>query len=268
MKNNKGITLIALVITIVVLIILAGVAISLSLGENGIFNKAKLATESYANEQAKEEAEIAEMTGEIIKQVVGDIKNWECKIRITGSVRYGGYGGNNYDIQYVQGSKDYTISYIDGDISISPNTSELINGARDSWGKDYYNIGWGIDEVTILSFKYEGEQEGEETEITEMASEIIDQVVENSTEDNDLANWRCKIRITGSVRYGPLGANNYDTHYMQGSKDYTITYIDGNISISPNTSELINGERGYWPKDTYNVGWGIDSVEVISVECI
>ena len=34
--KNRGITLIALVITIVVLIILAGVTISLTLGENGI----------------------------------------------------------------------------------------------------------------------------------------------------------------------------------------------------------------------------------------
>lgn len=41
MRNQKGITLIALVITIVVLIILAGVAISLTIGNNGIFNKAK-----------------------------------------------------------------------------------------------------------------------------------------------------------------------------------------------------------------------------------
>ena len=37
--NNKGITLIALVITIVVLIILAAVAINLSIGENGLFRK-------------------------------------------------------------------------------------------------------------------------------------------------------------------------------------------------------------------------------------
>jgi len=65
MKNMKGITLIALVITIVVLIILAGVAINLSLGENGIFNKAKFASEEYANEQAREELEIGKMTNEI-----------------------------------------------------------------------------------------------------------------------------------------------------------------------------------------------------------
>jgi len=69
MKNMKGITLIALVITIVVLIILAGVAISLSLGENGIFNKAKYASEQYANEQSKEETEIAKLTNEIDSSV-------------------------------------------------------------------------------------------------------------------------------------------------------------------------------------------------------
>lgn len=43
MKQQKGITLIALVITIVVLIILAGVAISLTLSDQGIFNRAKQA---------------------------------------------------------------------------------------------------------------------------------------------------------------------------------------------------------------------------------
>ena len=39
-KNKKGITLIALVITIIVLLILAGIAISMLSGENGIINKA------------------------------------------------------------------------------------------------------------------------------------------------------------------------------------------------------------------------------------
>ena len=35
-KHNKGITLIALVITIIVLLILAGVSISLVVGNNGV----------------------------------------------------------------------------------------------------------------------------------------------------------------------------------------------------------------------------------------
>lgn len=54
MKQQKGITLIALVITIVVLIILAGVAISLTLTDNGIFNRAKQGRDMYKNASADE----------------------------------------------------------------------------------------------------------------------------------------------------------------------------------------------------------------------
>ncbi len=41
MKSNSGITLVALVITIIVLLILAGVSISLVVGDNGIMTRAK-----------------------------------------------------------------------------------------------------------------------------------------------------------------------------------------------------------------------------------
>ena len=44
MKNNKGITLIALVVTIIVLLILAGVSIAMLTGQNGILNRASQAT--------------------------------------------------------------------------------------------------------------------------------------------------------------------------------------------------------------------------------
>ena len=57
MKKNQGITLIALVITIIVLLILAGVAIAMLSGENGILRKATEAKtkteESALNEQIK-----------------------------------------------------------------------------------------------------------------------------------------------------------------------------------------------------------------------
>ena len=59
-KNNKAITLIALIITIVVLIILATVVINLSLGQNGLFNKAKIASQEYKNAQDEENIKIAE----------------------------------------------------------------------------------------------------------------------------------------------------------------------------------------------------------------
>ena len=60
-KFNNGITLIALIITIVILIILAGVAINLTVGENGIFNKAKFAKEKYTNEEYLEQEQLNEI---------------------------------------------------------------------------------------------------------------------------------------------------------------------------------------------------------------
>ena len=71
-KKIAGITLIALVITIVVLIILAGVLINISLGNNGLFNKAKTAKEMYTNAQNYEETEIAKMTNSIDGYVDGN----------------------------------------------------------------------------------------------------------------------------------------------------------------------------------------------------
>ena len=55
MKNRKGITLIALVITIVILLVLAGVAIS-SIGSNGLFSKAKESAFKSKMAAYKEEA--------------------------------------------------------------------------------------------------------------------------------------------------------------------------------------------------------------------
>ena len=40
LKENKGVTLVALVITIIVLLILAGVTLSMVMGDSGIFGKA------------------------------------------------------------------------------------------------------------------------------------------------------------------------------------------------------------------------------------
>ena len=66
-SNRNGITLIALVITIVVLIILASVAITLSLGDNGIFKKATKAKENTQLAQNEESMQIAETTNSIDK---------------------------------------------------------------------------------------------------------------------------------------------------------------------------------------------------------
>lgn len=57
--KNKGITLIALVITIVVLLILAGISISFLVGDNGILNKAKTAKQNSDLAGQEEENRLA-----------------------------------------------------------------------------------------------------------------------------------------------------------------------------------------------------------------
>ena len=57
--NAKGVTLIALVITIIILLILSGVAIATLTGENGLFARAKQAKENYSISSAKEKLQLA-----------------------------------------------------------------------------------------------------------------------------------------------------------------------------------------------------------------
>lgn len=61
----RGITLISLVITIVVLIILAALSINLSLVNKGSFNRAKTVKEVYANVQTQKEIDISKRTNNI-----------------------------------------------------------------------------------------------------------------------------------------------------------------------------------------------------------
>ena len=67
-KTNKGITLIALVITIIVLLILAGVSINMLLGENGLITNTQNAISKHKEEQLKEQAILAVLEAEIEKQ--------------------------------------------------------------------------------------------------------------------------------------------------------------------------------------------------------
>ena len=70
--KNKGITLVALVITIIILVILAGVAIT-ALTQTGLFENAKQAKNAMENAEMKEndvlssyENKVNELTGEIV----------------------------------------------------------------------------------------------------------------------------------------------------------------------------------------------------------
>ena len=58
---QRGITLIALIITIILMLILAGVVLTLTIGENGLFSTAKYAREKWNNSVEQENRELDEL---------------------------------------------------------------------------------------------------------------------------------------------------------------------------------------------------------------
>lgn len=65
LKNQKGITLVALVITIIVLLILAGTAITLTINQGGLFNKTNEAAHSWNNSVQNEQTTMTNLMEQI-----------------------------------------------------------------------------------------------------------------------------------------------------------------------------------------------------------
>ena len=84
-SKQNGITLIALIITIIVMLILTGVTLSITLGDNGLVNKAKEATEA---------TEVAMDRELLLSAVVGTIDN-NGKVNLGAIVLPEGFTGSN-----------------------------------------------------------------------------------------------------------------------------------------------------------------------------
>ena len=115
MKEQKGITLIALVITIIVLLILAGVSIAMLTGENGILTKATTAKTNTIEAELKEQVSLA--LGEIIAdQETTDIKTTETNgvaALIAAKMTKNGYtttAKSATELETTKNSKKYTIT--------------------------------------------------------------------------------------------------------------------------------------------------------------
>lgn len=77
-RKNAGITLVALVITIIVLLILAGITVA-QLSKNGLFENAKLAKEKEQAAKDKEDAELINYDNEINSYING-YRDYETEI--------------------------------------------------------------------------------------------------------------------------------------------------------------------------------------------
>ena len=91
-QTQKGITLIALIITIIVMLILVAVTLVITLGENGIIAKARTAKEQQANRTELENLAFSSEEAEnSINDLVYDGKAWNINTgdKVSDSIKYG-----------------------------------------------------------------------------------------------------------------------------------------------------------------------------------
>ncbi len=69
--TGKGITLVALVVTIIILLIIAGITINLTVGQSGILTRAQEAGKNYQEAAKKDEEDLEKFLGEVDNIIVG-----------------------------------------------------------------------------------------------------------------------------------------------------------------------------------------------------
>ena len=189
MKKNKGITLVALVVTIVVLLILAGVSINLVLGNNGIISKAKDAETKSAeasqndligmNELAQQlEEQINGSTGsgnggkpepETVPYLPSDDFHYDTSTSVDTGLVIKDANGNEYVWVVVPKSlysnKNYnsnnakkpssSTDYANIEYCLQQYTATYRNGTdySDTYAADTDNVGWFADETAYNNLK-------------------------------------------------------------------------------------------------------------------
>ncbi len=89
LRKNKGITLIALVVTIIVLLILAGISIAMLTGQNGILNRAAEAKEKTGTTQTEETVKLS--VTDALTQGLGSLTDANLKTALNNNIGAGKY---------------------------------------------------------------------------------------------------------------------------------------------------------------------------------
>lgn len=147
MKKQRGITLIALVVTIIVLIILAGISINLILGENGIITKASSAKQENIKVQERESISLAYQSAKIELDTTG--KEITAKTIEEELKKY----DENVTVEEIEESKI-------GDLEVVVDRENATGYAEITFGKteNKYVValkGTAKEETPTLSFTYD-----------------------------------------------------------------------------------------------------------------
>ena len=185
-RREKGITLIALVITIIVLIVLAGIAISMTVGENGIFTKAK-------------EAKRLQITAEAKEKIGTDIL--DAQIEAT------------QKDEKLQQSKVEEIIAKYGELQADGDTIKLKDNGYEISLKEIYNG----------STSSSGGSTGGSTGSAELDSLKAELAQTNATEDKILKDY--KVYSNGKLMTGTMENYAGQTQEVTSTSDDTYTYL-------------------------------------------
>ena len=123
-KQEKGITLIALIVTIVIMLILAGVTIKLAIDDNGVIDNAKEAKDQYEQAQANEDSGLNDLSSEMRKYLDANKGN--------------GGGGSGSDTKVPEAETAETAPYFpDNTFTKKEGTIDTGLVIQDSVGNEY-----------------------------------------------------------------------------------------------------------------------------------
>ena len=218
LKNKKGITLVALVVTIVVLLILAGVSINLVLGNNGIIVKAKDA-----------ETKSAEASQNDLKGMNGLVSEMEGALAGSGSENGNTGSGNNFV------TKNTEVTYPDGKVwipegfKVADDSASTVQGGVVVEDKDRNQFVW-VPVATIADYKRTAYSPNVATEETDTATNSIkinysssnsDYFTEAMPEDEKTSVETYKGFYIG--RYEAGDKESTEAHTLRSSNDVTKT---------------------------------------------
>ena len=130
MKNTKGITLIALVITIIVLLILAGVSIAMLTGENGILTRANDSKVATDDAEVIEKVNM-ELAAQLTNALAGRTFNGPTTLDLPENYTATGVNDNEGT---TDAEKSYTITITKPDDSkIGSTQGKVTYDTREGW---------------------------------------------------------------------------------------------------------------------------------------
>ncbi|MCI8310358.1 MAG: tail fiber protein [Clostridia bacterium] len=159
MIDTKGITLIALIITIIVLLILAGISINSLLGENGVIKKAENSKEQYEEAKSNEEKKLDDLYSTIMiatndsSQIT--ISTEDLKELIKQEVQNASGVPTGTIISYMGNSAPNGYLSCDGKVYNISEYSSLAEQKKNEFGS--YNYYGGDGESTFAVPNLEGE---------------------------------------------------------------------------------------------------------------